>query len=289
MIKFSAAGVLSNYIENKIKKIKDKPNFIPLSSVGPGTAVFMNNNAVKPDGTVDFIINFRGVPGVASAINQSMGNPNAVIITAEAVGKGDNKGSAMLVNQFASSNKVNEMVGQVLNHLRKQFPDKDIKRGKLIISGFSGGGAVVARLAAEKNNIKGGIDGIIINDGLHSEIGSEPLNAIVDFAKEATKDPNKKFKIIHTAIKPGYTSTTETADYILKNLGLERIKPQDKEKYLSYGFEPASIAEKGGVEIIQMYDKSAPYYVDNRPGSLGDQHVQSLKKGHPYLFRDIFI
>lgn len=289
MIKFSAAGVLSDFIEKKIKVLNQKANFIPLSSVGPGTAVFMNSQAVKPDGTVDFIINFRGVPGVASAINQSMGNPNAVIITAEAVGKGDNKGSAMLVNQFASSNKVNEMVGSVLNHLKKQFPDKDIKRGKLIISGFSGGGAVVARLAAEKNNIKGGIDGIIINDGLHSEIGSAPLDAIVDFAKEAKKDPSKKFKIMHTAIKPGYTSTTETADYILKQLGLERHKINNNKEYNSFGFNPASVAKDGGVEIIQMYDKPAPYFVDNRPGSLGDQHVQSLKKGHPYLFRDILI
>jgi hypothetical protein len=249
----------------------------------------MNSNAVKADGTVDFIINFRGVPGVASAVTQSMGNPNAVVITAEAVGKGDNKGSAMLVNQFASSNKVNEMINTVLNYLKKQFPQKDVKRGKLIISGFSGGGAVVARLAAEKNNIKGGIDGIIINDGLHSEIGSEPLNAIVDFAKEAKKDPSKKFKIMHTAIKPGYTSTTETADYILKSLGLERVKPSQQEEYNQFGFIPASVAKDGGVEIIQMYDKPAPYYVDNRPGSLGDQHVQSLKKGHPYLFRDILI
>ncbi len=288
MIKLAAKGTLSSYIEKKLTDLKSKPNFIPLTSVGPGTSVFMNSGAVKPDGSVDFIVNFRGIPGDAGSIGKSVGNANAVVITAEAVGKGDNKGSAMLVNQFASSGKVNEMVGTVLNYLKKQFPDKEIKRGKLIISGFSGGGAVVARLAAEQANIKGGIDGIIINDGLHSEIGSKPLDAIVEFARQAQKDPSKKFKIIHTAIKPGYTSTTETADHILKQLGIERQKT-DSKNFKDYGFEPASVAQDGGVEIIQMYDKPAPYYVDNRPGSLGDQHVQSLRKGHPYLFRDVFI
>ena len=55
----------------------------------------------------------------------------------------------------------------------------------------------------------------------------------------------------------------------------------------SFDFHPVAEAKKGGVEIISMYDKSAPYFEDNRAGSAGDQHIQALKKGHPYLFRDV--
>ncbi len=283
------AGILTKLVEDSLGK-KDNPKFVALPSVGPGTTVFMSENAVKSDGSVDIIINFRGIVGQAKDVFSKTNGANAVVVTAEGQGpKEENLGSKLLQQQFGNANKVNEIVGTILTHLQKQFPDKKIKRGKLVLSGFSGGGSVVADLVAQKNQIKGGIDGLIINDGLHSKPGSESLKAVVDFAREATKDPNKKFKIMHTAIKPWsknlgyYTSTTETADYILNQLGLERKPGQNTE----YGFTPASEAKAGGVEIIQMYDKPAPYYADNRPGSLGDQHIQSLEKGHPYLFRDI--
>ena len=56
------------------------------------------------------------------------------------------------------------MVGSTLAYLKKQFPDKNIKRGKLIISGFSGGGSVVASLVSQKDQINGGINGIVVDD-----------------------------------------------------------------------------------------------------------------------------
>ena len=284
----SDAGILSSYVEKHIKDTK-KPKFIALTSLGPRIGVFMSETAVKPDGTVDFIVNFRGVSGDPKKVGQNFNNPNAVIITAEASGpQEENMGSKLLEQQFGYPAKVNEMVSQVLHHLQKQFPDKKIKRGKLIISGFSGGGSVVARLIAEKDKINGGINGAIINDGLHSPIGSKTLDKVVEFAREAEKDPNLKFKLIHTAIKPSYTSTTETSNYILDKLQLKRNPIEDKSKYEQYGFVPASEAKSGGFEVVQMYDNpKLPYYVDNRPGSLGDTHVQSLWKGNPYIFRDV--
>lgn len=282
------AGLLTSYVQKKLQTTQ-KPKFIALTSLGPRVGVFMSERAVQPDGTVDFIVNFRGVSGDPKLVGQNFSQPNAVIITAEASGPQDqNKGSKLLEQQFGYPAKVNELVGTVLAYLQKQFPDKKIHRGKLIVSGFSGGGSVVARILAERNKIVGGIDGAIINDGLHAPIGSKTLDAVTDFAREAQKNPNLKFKIIHTAIKPSYTSTTQTSDYILQQLGLQRQPVTNKEKYQPYGFVPASEAKQGGVEVVQMYDNpKTPYFVDNRPGSLGDTHVQSLWKGNPYLFRDI--
>lgn len=281
------AGILTSYVE---KKLSQPAKFVPLTTLGPRTSSYVNVNAVKADGSVDFIINFRGVSGGDPAkLSNNFNNANAVIITAEASGPQEqNKGSRLLEQQFGYPAKVNEMINQVLAHLQKQFPDKKIKRGKLVLSGFSGGGSVVARLIAEKDKIIGGVDAVSINDGLHAPINSKTMQAVVDFANEAKNDPSKKFKIIHTAIKPSYTSTTQTADHILKQLDIQRKPIDDPKRFAPYGFVPVSEAKQGGVEIIQMYDNAGlPYYVDNRPGSLGDTHVQSLWKGNPYLFRDI--
>lgn len=288
----SSSGILSSFVEKTLNERKQ--NFKVIGSAGPGTGIAMSDNAIKPDGTVDIIINFRGVSATdTKSLAMNFSNPNAVIVTAEATGAGaapgpnsKNKGSAMLVQQFAGASKINEIVAKVLSQLQAKYPDKKIKRGKLIISGFSGGGSVVARAVAERNKITGGIDGVVINDGLHTDVNSDIMKEVVGFANEAKKDSNKKFKIIHTAIEPGYTSTTQTANFIIDNLGLKR-NAVNPDEFLPYGFVPKSKASEGGVEIVQMYDKGTPYFIDNRTGSLGDQHIQSLWKGNPYLFRNM--
>ncbi len=285
------SGSLSKIVEETIFPSKEKSvKFQTLGSAGPGATILASNNAVKPDGTVDIVINLRGLPGVPQAA-ESLGI-NAAVIAAEAVGpQSKNMGSTLLEQQFGSAQKINELVDKTIADLQAKHPDKKIKRGKLIISGFSGGGGAISKIVSQRNQIKGGLDGVIINDGLHTKIDSPAMKSLVDFAKEAENDPSKTFKLLHTAIIPWskqlgrYTSTTETANHIINELGLTKQTPSATDP--KYDLNPTSTAKKGGVEIITMYDKSAPYYTDNRPGSAGDQHIQALKKGHPYLFRDV--
>ena len=286
-------GLLTQHIQDKIKSNSEKKPFINLPvAAGPGTGVFAPQSIIEKinnNQPLDVVLAFRGVSGSGDLVAKNFSYPNALVIAAEASGPRDqNKGSKLLEEQFGGANKINAMISSVLGQLQKKFPDKQIKRGKLIISGFSGGGSVVARAVAERNKIPGGIDGVVINDGLHAKIGSPTLDSIVDYAKEAQKDPSKKFRIIHTAIKPSYTSTTQTSDYILQQLGMKRDPVKDSEAYKQYGFVPKTEAKAGGVQITQMFDDpKVPYFVDNRPGSLGDTHVQSLWRGNPYIFQGI--
>jgi hypothetical protein len=285
-------GLLTQHIQGKIKLDENKPKLITMGSAGPGTSVYVPSNITEQINNgkpISILLNFRGVSGDPKLVGKNLGDPNAVVVTAEASGpREQNKGSKLLEEQFGGANKINAIVSSVIGQLQKKFPDKQVKRGKLIISGFSGGGSVVARAVAERNKIPGGIDGVIINDGLHAKIGSPTLDSIVDYAREAEKDPSKKFRIIHTAIKPSYTSTTQTSDYILQQLGLKREPIKDPELYKQYGFVPKTEAKAGGVQITQMFDDpKVPYFVDNRPGSLGDTHVQSLWKGNPYIFQGV--
>ena len=287
-------GLLTQHIQDKIKSNDNKPKLenSHISLGIPGTGVYIPSNLIEQienNRPIPLILAFRGVSGDPKLVGKNLGDPNAIVVTAEGVGpKEQNKGSKLLEQQFGGANKINAIVSSIMSQLQKKFPDKQIKRGKLIISGFSGGGSVVARVVAERNKIPGGIDGVVINDGLHAKIGSPTLDSIVDYAKEAQKDPSKKFRIIHTAIKPSYTSTTQTSDYILQQLGMKRDPVKDSEAYKQYGFVPKTEAKAGGVQITQMFDDpKVPYFVDNRPGSLGDTHVQSLWRGNPYIFQGI--
>jgi len=280
----ASAGVLSSFVENVLES-KEKPTTFKASgSAGTGTNIFLSDKSINPDGTVNFIINFRGVN--SQSVNM-LGVNNAVVITARGVGDPKkNIGSELLSQQYGNAGRINSIIENTLAQLRKKYPDRNIKRGKLILSGFSGGVDPIASLLNQRNQIKGGIDGVIMNDGLHvNPDKSSRWKGVKEFAQEAAQDKSKMFKILNTRVIPPYTSTTETSDRLLTDLGLQ--KGQTDPNAAIYGFKPANVTRKGGFEAVNMYDKVVPYFLNNQPGSMGDQHVQAFWKGHPYLFRDV--
>ncbi len=289
----NSSGPLATLVQKKLNLSAPEPKkieFQTLGSVGAGTTVMMPSNPVKADGSVDIVINIRGIAGGDTKTASSLG-VNAVVITAEAGGLGSKENQA----QFGNANFVNRAVETVLNFLKKKYPDKKIHRGKLVVSGFSGGGGAIAQLLTERNKIKGDVDGIVINDGLHANPGTPAMNAVLEYAKEAQKNPDKKFNLIHSAVNPGkYISTTQTANYLLSQLGLERQK--SNLDWNGIGPKPVSQAQNGGVQITQLYDQEQPYMAkDPKTGELrpnilgatsGGQHISSLH-WMPNAFRNL--
>lgn len=285
------AGILTQTVQKAIQNpISPKPTFKTLGSVGPGTTLMMPANPVKADGSVDIVINIRGIAGGDVGFASSLG-VNAVIISAEAGGLG----SKQCQEKFGNAAFVNGAVSKVIGFLQKQFPDKNVHRGKLIVSGFSGGGGAIAQMLTQKDQIQGGLNGVLINDGLHANPGTPEMNAVLDYAKEAEKNPDKyKFSLIHSAVNPGkYISTTQTADYLLNQLNLQR-KPIDQ-TWNGVGPKPVSQAKAGGFVVTQLYDKEQPYMAKDDKGQLrpnvmgktsGGQHISALH-WMPNAFKDI--
>src|SRR5262249_35522253 len=96
----------------------------------------------------------------------------------------------------------------------------------------AGYGAVRAILKAPAHRER--VRFVLLCDGLHagyargkpgpkeSDLVAEDLAAFVEFAKDAAAG-KKQFLLAHTEIFPGtFASTTETADYLLRQLGLTR-------------------------------------------------------------------
>lgn len=279
-------GLLTSYIEKVLNgSSAEKISFqiAPgLSSVGPGTSVMMPANPIKSDGSVDIAINIRGIAGGDTKTASNLG-VNAVIVTAEAGGLGSKENT----QKFGNAQFINNAVSKILGYLQKYNPDKKIKRGKLVVSGFSGGGGAIANLLTQENQIQGGIDGVLINDGLHSDTKSPAMKAVLEYAKESLNNPSKKFKLIHTAVNPGtYASTTETAEHLLKELKLER-KPV--EKWDGRGPKPVSAANYGGLEVYQLFDQELPYMAKDpktgkvRPNVIDRENQVPLTAGGQHI------
>src|SRR5205085_12531244 len=101
----------------------------------------------------------------------------------------------------------------------------DVHINHLYLSGFSAGyGAVRAIL----RNRADSIDGILLLDGLHTSYVADrkvdpiAMQPFLDFARAAVAG-RKRFVFSHSEIFPGtFASTTETADYLIHELGLKR-------------------------------------------------------------------
>ncbi len=280
-----SAGILTTLVQKAFGFETDEPklNFKSIGSVGPGTTVMAPSGVVKPDGTVDFIIQIRGVAGGDIKAATRMG-ANAVIITAEAGGMGSKENTA----KFGYPAFVNRAISNVLAKLQAHHPDKKIKRGKLALASWSGGFGAVANLIAQESAIEGGIDGVVFNDGLHISPEDARMKKIVEYARDSMRNPKKKFRIVHTAIKTPYTSSTQSADHILKELNLTRKPIKGWE---GKGTRPASDAVEGGVRITQLYNENQPYKIHNKinvPGTAGWQHIDSKNWGYDNSFKDIF-
>lgn len=277
------AGVVSDLVEKALAK---PTSYRTLGSVGRGTTVMIPENPVKPDGSVDIIFQIRGIAGGDTRTAGAMGK-NAVIITAEAGGIGSKENLAA----FGSPAFINEGVTKVLGTLKQNFPDKNVHLGKLTVSSFSGGGSATAQLLMNRQSLPKGSQPpkFVFIDGLHAEPNGNVMKAVVDYAKEVKDNPKAgELSIIHTAVVPGgYASTTQVADHLLEQLGLQR---QSTNQPQGEGDEvrPTSAVNAGGLNVVQLYNTKQPYMArdpqsgevkPNVPGTAGWQHIKALDWG----------
>jgi hypothetical protein len=137
----------------------------------------------------------------------------------------------------------------------------------------AGYGAVRAILSDEEHYRRVGF--IVLLDGLHtgyvsgkpgpleSELVTEGLEVFVRFARDAA-DGQKQMIVTHSEVFPGtFASTTETADYLLGELGLRRTAVL---RWGPVGMQQLSEVKKGGFLMLGFAGNSAPDHVDHLHG-----------------------
>jgi hypothetical protein len=210
---------------------------------------------VKTDGKVPLFLHFHGgswLPEVAADRH------NTAVIAIQL-----GSGSGVYAAAFADPKTFGRLLREAEEKAGVQFDPVGLTAWS------AGYGAVRAILAVPENYER--VRFVVLLDGLHAGyVGGKPgplesklvdrdLEVFVQLTRDATAG-RKQFLVTHSEIFPGtYASTTETADYLLKQLGLSR------QATLQWGpmrTQQLSEAGQGKFRVLGYAGNSAPDHVD---------------------------
>jgi hypothetical protein len=211
---------------------------------------------LKVEGKVPLFIHFHGgtwLPEVAAAMDGRM----AVI------GVQLGSGSSTYAKPFADS----EAFGRLLQEAESRA---GVRFEPIGVSGWSAGyGAIREILKSPAGYDR--VQWVLLIDGLHagyesgkpgpleSSLIEKDLDVFLKYARDAAAG-KKRMIVTHSEIFPGtFASTTETTDYLLKQLGLRR---QATLKWGPMQTQQLSEARQGNLLIAGYAGNSAPDHVD---------------------------
>jgi hypothetical protein len=212
-------------------------------------------DSVKVQGKIPLFIHFHGSPWLPEVAATTLGR--AAVITVQL-----GTGSAIYGKAFADPATFGELLSEAEANAGVRFEPVGLTAWS------AGYGAVRAILKAPEAYER--VRFILLLDGLHagyvsgkpgtreSQLRAEDLEVFVRFAKHAAD--GKKLIVTHTEIFPGtFASTTETADYLLKQLKLRR---QAVLKWGPMQTQQLSETRKGKLVVAGFAGNSAPDHVD---------------------------
>ena len=215
---------------------------------------------------MDLLVHFHGAGYVPEYAAYNSGHPLLVAV----VNLGS--GSGVYENAFRDESAFPRLIAMIRDSVsRKASTQVEIPR--IYLSSFSAGyGAVRAILRDHQSRV----DGIVLLDGLHTDyvpsgrvlsqggsLNTERLRDFLEYAKLAM-DGKKRLVITHSEIFPGtYASTTETADYLIDSLHLQRHPVL---KWGPMGMQMLSETHQNGLTILGFAGNSAPDHIDHFHG-----------------------
>jgi hypothetical protein len=143
---------------------------------------------------------------------------------------------------------------------------------RVILVGFSAGHGAVRAILREPRHFAR-VDAVLLLDGMHTSyvpegtvlaaggaLDTTHLVAFADFARAAVRG-EKRFLVTHSEIFPGtFASTTETADWLLRALGLRRTPVL---RWGPRGMQQLSEVHAGRFELLGFAGNAAPDHVDH--------------------------
>ncbi len=210
---------------------------------------------LKLKSTPPLLIHFHGgtwLPEVAAV------RVNTAVISIQA-----GSGSGVYARAFAAPNRLRQL-------LQEAETKAGVKFAPITLSGWSAGyGAIREILKTPENYAR--VERVILIDGLHtgyvggkpgpqeSQLETEGLQIFLQFARDAVAG-KKHLLITHSEIFPGtFASTTETTDWLLKQLGLPR---KATVKWGPMQTQQLSEVKRGKFWLLGFAGNSAPDHVD---------------------------
>ena len=205
-----------------------------------GQMIAPKSGGVRKDGGFDLVIHFHGHEPIRKEFVKTS---NGVVLVGIDLGIG----SGAYQTGFGTSPTFKALVASVEAEMAKRSGNPKAHVRKLALSAWSAGyGAIdsILRQTGGKN-----IDAVILLDGLHTGYENERTKALkplqmepfAKYAKEAAAGKKFMFVSHSSIIPPGYSSTTETADYLIAHVGGKPVKKK-REDVL-------------GLDMYRKYDK----------------------------------
>ncbi|MFN0121453.1 MAG: hypothetical protein ACKV2V_13250 [Blastocatellia bacterium] len=210
---------------------------------------------LKRGSTIPLLIHFHGFTWIPE---QAAATRNTAVITAQL-----GSGSGVYTRVFTRAEQFAELIAEAEKLTGARF-------APITISAWSAGyGAVREILRVPENQAR--VERLLLLDGLHtgylagapgpreSALETDKLDVFLQFARAAMAG-KKRMLITHTEIYPGtYASTTETADYLLRQL------PMARKPVLRWGpmrTQQLSQAKQGRLLVQGYAGNTAPDHVD---------------------------
>ncbi len=198
---------------------------------------------------------FHGEPWVAEVAAER----NRVAVISELAGNG----SGVYSRLFEDPQRFLKLVKEAETKGHRRFP-------KVILGGWSAGCGALRQILKSPDSYAR-INSVICIDGVHtdyaegkpgpaeSSLDDSNMQAWLHLGRDAMAG-RKRFMLTHSEIFPGtYASTTETADFLLKQLG---IKQRPVLKWGPMGMQQLSEASRGKFLMLGYAGDSAPDHVD---------------------------
>lgn len=195
------------------------------------------------------VVHFHGAPWLAEWSVRKR-SPKAAVLTVNL-----GSGSGVYSRAFAEPGKF----AQLLDEARSAG---GVRFKPAVITSFSAGYGAVREILSNRNNWPM-IAGVLLMDSLHSGyadggVERSPMQPFVEFAKKG------RLLFTHSEVFPGtYASTTETADYLIRELGKKRKAVL---RWGPGGMQQLSDVRAGKIEIMGFAGNSAPDHVDHFHG-----------------------
>ena len=180
-------------------------------------------------------------------------------------------GSSVYHRTFAEPATFDSLLAGVIHEV-SAVSGKTVRVDRITLTGFSAGHGAIRAILLEPRHFAR-ISAVLLLDGMHTSyipertvlaaggsLDTTNLVAFAEFARAAIRG-EKRFVVTHSEIFPGtFASTTETANWLLRTLGLERTPVL---RWGPRGMQQLSEVRAGRFELLGFAGNSAPDHVDH--------------------------
>ena len=213
----------------------------------------------------DVVVHFLGAAWLPQqAVARLGGSTMAAVVNLGA-------GSGVYHRAFTDPAAFDSLLGAIAREA-SAASGKPVRIGRVTLAGFSAGHGAIRVILRDPRHFAR-VSAVLLMDGMHTSyvpegqvlekggtLDTTNLVAFADFARAAMRG-EKRFLVTHSETFPGtFASTTETADWLLRTLGLRRTPVL---RWGARGMQQLSEVRSGRFTVLGFAGNTAPDHIDH--------------------------